>query len=117
MTVNVSTGSSPGVNPQKTGQLVDWDLFAFAGLGARDAISEVFQENAASQGVSRKLGYHHDGISRDVLDGRAVTSDRLRLTRETWEKKSSPHGEDEGPLTLPTVLSSDTGLTDESSRP
>lgn len=59
---------------------------AFAGLGARDAISEVFQDNAASQGVSRKLGYHHDGISRDVLDGRPVTSDRLRLTRETWEE-------------------------------
>ncbi|TFD04830.1 N-acetyltransferase [Cryobacterium sandaracinum] len=60
---------------------------AFDGLGAGAAISEVFQDNLASQGVSRKLGYQHDGISRDVLDGRAVTSDRLRLTREMWEEK------------------------------
>ena len=62
---------------------------AFAGLEADAALSEVFQNNPASQGVSRKLGYKHDGISRDVLDGRAVTSDRLRLTREVWDGR--PH--------------------------
>ncbi|TFD02732.1 N-acetyltransferase [Cryobacterium sinapicolor] len=58
---------------------------AFVGLEADAALSEVFQNNPASQGVSRKLGYEHDGISRDVLDGRSVTSDRLRLTRQVWE--------------------------------
>jgi RimJ/RimL family protein N-acetyltransferase len=57
---------------------------AFAELGAVAALSEVFQDNAASQGVSRRLGYRPDGISRDVLDGQPVVSDRLRLTRETW---------------------------------
>lgn len=59
---------------------------AFVGLGAVAALSEVFQDNAASQGVSRKLGYRPDGISRDVLDGQPVVSDRLRLTREDWER-------------------------------
>lgn len=59
---------------------------AFAELGAVAALSEVFQDNAASQGVSRKLGYRQDGISRDVLDGGVVVSDRLRLTREDWEQ-------------------------------
>ncbi|MFK7603225.1 GNAT family N-acetyltransferase [Deinococcus sp. SM5_A1] len=55
---------------------------AFAELGAVAALSEVFQDNAASQGVSRKLGYRQSGISRDVLDGQPVVSDCLRLTRE-----------------------------------
>ena len=42
-------------------------------------------DNASSLGVSRKLGYQPDGIRRDVLHGRAVVSQRLRLTRREWE--------------------------------
>lgn len=57
---------------------------AFDGLGAVSAVSEVFQDNAASQAVLRRAGYRPDGTSRDVLDGRAVTSDRLRLDRDDW---------------------------------
>lgn len=57
---------------------------AFEGLGAVAALTEVFQDNVGSQGVSRKLGYLHDGISRDVLAGRAVVSDRLRLDVSDW---------------------------------
>lgn len=57
---------------------------AFAGLGAEAALSEVFQDNAGSQGVSRKLGYQPDGVSRDVLHGKVVVSDRLRLARADW---------------------------------
>ena len=64
---------------------------AFDHLGAVEAITEVFQDNAASQGVSRKLGYRPDGISRDVRDGEVVVSDRLRLCRTDWE--ASRHGE------------------------
>lgn len=58
--------------------------FAFGGLGAVTALSEVFQSNVGSQGVSRRLGYRHDGISRDVLAGRVVVSDRLRLDVSNW---------------------------------
>ena len=57
---------------------------AFDGLDAVAALTEVFQDNAGSQGVSRKLGYRPDGISRDVLHGQPVISDRLRLTRDDW---------------------------------
>lgn len=57
---------------------------AFAELGAEAATSEVFQDNHGSQAVSRKLGYKPDGISRDVLHGEVVVSDRLRLTRADW---------------------------------
>ncbi|MFB9992667.1 GNAT family N-acetyltransferase, partial [Deinococcus oregonensis] len=56
--------------------------FAFEHLGAVAARTEVFQENASSQGVSRKLGYQPDGMSRDVLDGQVMVSDRFRLTRD-----------------------------------
>lgn len=59
---------------------------AFDGLAAVSAVSEVFQDNVASQGVSSRLGYRHDGISRDILDGKPVISDRLRLNREDWQQ-------------------------------
>jgi RimJ/RimL family protein N-acetyltransferase len=57
---------------------------AFDHLGASDATTEVFQDNLASQGVSRKLGYQPDGISRDRRDDDVVVSDRLRLTSTRW---------------------------------
>ncbi|GAA4567703.1 GNAT family protein [Micromonospora coerulea] len=60
---------------------------AFDHLDARAALTEVFQDNYASQGVSRKLGYENDGISVDARGGEAVVSDRLRLTREKWTQE------------------------------
>jgi RimJ/RimL family protein N-acetyltransferase len=63
---------------------------AFGGLNAEAALSVVFQDNAASQGVSRRLGYVPDGVQRDVLNGRAVVSDRLRLTRAAWQAAPRP---------------------------
>ncbi|GAA4686656.1 GNAT family protein [Nocardioides nanhaiensis] len=59
---------------------------AFDHLGAACATTEVFPDNAASQGVSRALGYEHDGISRDVREGEVLVSDRLRLWRTTWDE-------------------------------
>ncbi|GAA1360302.1 GNAT family N-acetyltransferase [Catellatospora chokoriensis] len=63
---------------------------AFEHLGARAARTEVFQDNHASQGVSRKLGYEHDGISVDARGDEALVSDRLRLTRERWLQQQRP---------------------------
>nr|WP_204343161.1 GNAT family N-acetyltransferase [Micromonospora terminaliae] len=63
---------------------------AFEHLGARAARTEVFQDNHASQGVSRKLGYEHDGISVDARGDEALVSDRLRLTRERWSRQQRP---------------------------
>lgn len=57
---------------------------AFDHLGATDATTEVFGDNHASHGVSRKLGYRPDGISRDARGDEALVSDRLRLTSATW---------------------------------
>jgi len=58
---------------------------AFAGLGARSAISTAFIDNAASLAVSRKLGYADDGIERRVRRGQPATARRFRLDRRTWE--------------------------------
>ena len=57
---------------------------AFDRLGAESARTDVFQDNHASQGVSRKLGYEPDGISIDARGGEALISDRLRLVRDRW---------------------------------
>ena len=60
---------------------------AFAHLGADAALTDVFQDNHSSQGVSRKLGYEPDGISRDARGDEVVVSDRLRLTRQRWQSQ------------------------------
>ncbi|TDC26269.1 N-acetyltransferase [Streptomyces sp. 8K308] len=57
---------------------------AFAGLDATDAVSGALCHNAASQAVSRKVGYRPDGIARHVVRDVAVTEQRFRLTREEW---------------------------------
>src|SRR5690349_14142507 len=57
---------------------------AFTGLDAQWAVTEAFADNAASYGVSRKLGYVDDGINRHVVRGKAVVGRRLRLDRAAW---------------------------------
>ncbi|WP_206071162.1 GNAT family N-acetyltransferase [Knoellia koreensis] len=61
---------------------------AFDHLGALDATTGVFQDNHASQGVSRKLGYEHDGITRDRRGEEWLVSDRLRLTKDRWDARA-----------------------------
>jgi RimJ/RimL family protein N-acetyltransferase len=59
---------------------------AFAGLGAVEAVSTAFADNAASQAVSAKLGYVPDGRQRRSAGGVLRIDQRLRLTREDWER-------------------------------
>lgn len=62
---------------------------AFAGLGALRAESGAWHDNAASLGVSRKLGYEQNG---DGWARRGNGADRelhLVLTRERWEQHRS----------------------------
>jgi RimJ/RimL family protein N-acetyltransferase len=84
----VSTGSWLGRDYHKRGigtaMRTAVLALAFDGLGAHYAASDAFTENAASLGVSRKLGYADDGIRRLVVRDRPVTSQRLRLDRESW---------------------------------
>jgi RimJ/RimL family protein N-acetyltransferase len=57
---------------------------AFTGLGAEYATTEAFADNAASQGVSKKLGYVGNGIERHVVRGKPVVGRRLVLDRDAW---------------------------------
>ncbi|MFI6682461.1 GNAT family N-acetyltransferase [Streptomyces sp. NPDC050485] len=59
---------------------------AFAGLGARGAVSAAMTDNPRSLGVSRRLGYRPDGIQTAVVRDRPVTLQRLRLARADWER-------------------------------
>jgi RimJ/RimL family protein N-acetyltransferase len=64
--------------------------FAFDGLGARAATSSAFLDNAASNAVSRSLGYAEDG--RGALAPRGVSREtqRFRMTEEMWRSHPRP---------------------------
>jgi RimJ/RimL family protein N-acetyltransferase len=58
---------------------------AFDGLGAVAAVSSATMGNAASLGVSRRIGYADNGVSRIVDTGGDVVELRhLRLTADRW---------------------------------
>lgn len=59
---------------------------AFAGLGAREATSEAFTDNLASNGVSRALGYEPNGTGWASRRGEVAQLLRWKLTRDRWEQ-------------------------------
>jgi RimJ/RimL family protein N-acetyltransferase len=70
--------------------------FAFDGLGATAATSSAFLDNAASNAVSRALGYAEDG--RGALAPRGVSREtqRFRMTEEIWRSRPRPPVQIEG---------------------
>ncbi|MER6105228.1 GNAT family protein [Streptomyces sp. NPDC001832] len=86
----VSTGSWLGLAHQ--GQGIGTEMraaalhLAFAGLGARTAVSAAMTDNPRSLGVSRRLGYLPDGLEVAAVRGAPVTLQRLRLDRARWEE-------------------------------
>jgi RimJ/RimL family protein N-acetyltransferase len=57
---------------------------AFEHLGAEFAITSARDDNGASLGVSRRLGYVENGISRNVSPSGPCTLQHLLLRREVW---------------------------------
>jgi RimJ/RimL family protein N-acetyltransferase len=57
---------------------------AFDGLGAREANSDAFVDNHASNHVSQALGYVPNGVSWDTRRGEPGEIRCWRLTREQW---------------------------------
>jgi len=57
---------------------------AFLGLSAREATSEAFADNAASNSVSQRLGYQPNGTAWATRRGEPALLQRWRLTRENW---------------------------------
>jgi RimJ/RimL family protein N-acetyltransferase len=59
---------------------------AFAGLGAREASTDAFVDNPASNRVSEALGYEPNGTDWATRGGEAAPLKRWKLTRERWDK-------------------------------
>ncbi|MFJ3408171.1 GNAT family N-acetyltransferase [Promicromonospora sp. NPDC090134] len=57
---------------------------AFDGFGAREATSEAFVDNTASNRVSERLGYEPNGRDWATRRGDAAMLRRWRLTRDRW---------------------------------
>ncbi len=64
--------------------------FAFDGLGARVAQSSAFLDNAASNAVSRKLGYEPNGFGSLAPEGVARETQLFRMTDEGWRSRPRP---------------------------
>jgi RimJ/RimL family protein N-acetyltransferase len=61
--------------------------FAFDGLGAQEALSGAFEDNAASIATSRSVGYDENGEAlrpRREGSGRTI---RFRMGRDAWEQR------------------------------
>jgi hypothetical protein len=59
---------------------------AFAGLSAREASSEAFADNDASNGVSRALGYEPNGTTWATRRGNPAMLTAWKLSRSRWEQ-------------------------------
>lgn len=70
--------------------------FAFDGLGAQVALTEAFLDNAASNAVSRSLGYEENGRGALAPEGVARETQRFRMTLERWRSRPRPAVEIEG---------------------
>jgi RimJ/RimL family protein N-acetyltransferase len=64
--------------------------FAFDGLGALAATTEALLDNAASNGVSRSLGYEETGFGSIAPEGVARVTQRFRMTAEGWRSRPRP---------------------------
>ena len=63
---------------------------AFAGFGAREAISEAFLDNAPSNAISRSLGYQDNGYTWATRRGEPFQLQRGVLPRSQWEAGQRP---------------------------
>ena len=80
------TGAGPAWARDRDGDARGLLHVAFAGLGAREAESDAFTDNEASNKVSRALGYEPNGTAWDTRRGEAALIQRWRLTREAWDR-------------------------------
>jgi RimJ/RimL family protein N-acetyltransferase len=87
---SVSSGSWLTASAQGRGLGVEMRAavlqLAFAGLGALEAQTSAWVDNLASQRVSLRLGYVHEGQQLLARRGEPTAHLRYRLTREAWQR-------------------------------
>ena len=64
--------------------------FAFDGLGARYAETSAFLDNAASNAVSRALGYEENGRGTFAPQGVARDTQKFRMSEAVWRGRPRP---------------------------
>lgn len=91
VTREVRTGSWLGLAHQRRGigtrMRAAALAFVFDHLGAVTAVSDAWEDNAASLAVSRALGYGDDGVEFGSRRGRRVMTRRVRLDVEAWRAR------------------------------
>ncbi len=60
---------------------------AFDGLGALEALSGAFEDNASSIATSRAVGYEENGEARGHRRDGSARTIRFRLARDAWERR------------------------------
>ncbi|MEU4360518.1 GNAT family protein [Promicromonospora sp. NPDC023987] len=60
---------------------------AFEGLDAAEMISEAYDDNPASNAVSRRLGYTANGSRITAREGHSVIENSYRMAREQWDAR------------------------------
>lgn len=60
---------------------------AFEGLDAAEMVSEAYDDNPASNAVSRRLGYTANGSRITAREGHPVIENSHRMTRELWDAR------------------------------
>ena len=81
--VNVCAHQGDGIGKEMRAAVLH---LAFAGLGAQLAYSGSFEDNAASFGVSRSLGYVENGDEIKDREGKSARLIGFKLTRDVWEQ-------------------------------
>jgi RimJ/RimL family protein N-acetyltransferase len=96
----VSTGSwlgqryqGQGIGTEMRAAVLD---LAFSGLGAESAVSGALAGNAASAGVSRKLGYQPNGVIRRRVRDAPGQEQRFALDRDRWRQHRTVPVETDG---------------------
>ena len=64
--------------------------FAFDALGARSAETDAFMDNAASNGVTRAIGYEPNGVMEMAPQGVPRLAQKYRLTEDAWRARPRP---------------------------
>ena len=98
-TVDTASWLVPGVRGRGVGIAMRTAVLALAfdHLGAVAAVSSATMQNAASLGVSRRLGYQDNGVALIVETGGVAELQHLRLTKDRWAFGDQVEVENLGP--------------------